>query len=169
MHRTNVQYFCGGLGLLFPGICTPFIVLIKKTFALDYFPYPFIVVCGITAVLLFVCFDRGVSKFEFLPLLVVAWNTCCMTGVTIFLWAILIGYWTKSPISVGVSPIAAVYAAGISIPVTALCVVVRRRIRPLDADNYIRCRVCEYRADNLTGPRCPQCGTVFDGSYEAEA
>lgn len=168
MHRTSFQYFCGCLGLLFPGICTPLIALITKTFAVAYFPIPFIVVCGITTVLFFVFFDRRVSKVEFLPLLVVAWNTWCMTGATFFVWTILVGYWTNSPIAMGVSPILAVYAGGISIPVTVLCVIVRKRIRPLNADNYIRCRVCEYRVDNLPGPRCPNCGAVIGGRCEVQ-
>lgn len=62
--------------------------------------------------------------------------------------------------------ILAFYAAGAAIPVCITYMLVRKHLRRESTDNYIRCHQCDYRADNLSGPRCPECGTSISGLVE---
>lgn len=96
------------------------------------------------------------------------WKSWFSTGLIFGGWTIVIGYMVREPLTMVIAPWVAIYSFGVSIPIAGLCVLIRKRIRPLDADNFIRCRVSDYRVDNVTGPRCPECGTVIDGSYDAQ-
>lgn len=121
----------------------------------------FAVVSAITTVLCFFAYDRRVSCFEFLPYVEISGKAILLTCFVIGLWTLLGGILLGNLWMAFSFLFSSFYAFTVAVPVAILCSVVRKRFsRPID-DCFIRCRICEYRLDNLPGPCCPECGTQF--------
>lgn len=167
MRRTPFRIWVGTFALLLPGIF--YLILWLAGWPTGVFlRIAFVIFAAMTAFCFFVAFDRRVSKCEFLPILNASWMSCCATGLIFGIWTLVIGRLLREPLTMVMAPYMAFYSFGVSIPVVGLSVVIRKCIRPQDVDSFIRCRVCDYRADNVPGPRCLQCGTAIDGSVEVQ-
>lgn len=96
-------------------------------------------------------------------------------GVIACFWALVVGVfssvssrtWEEQwPIVIMGAVVFPLYCTCVSVPASLLYALIRKQFRSLPADNFVRCRKCDYRVDNLTGPRCPECGTPIAGLIE---
>lgn len=126
-----------------------------------------VTVAAVTTTLL-IGFDRRTTRYEAFPFLDLAMKAIGIATLLSVTWILFFGIVGKEKFAIVAALFGGFYAALIGIPVCFAYTVIRKRIRPLDSDNFLRCRRCEYRVDNITGPRCPECGTVIDGSYDAQ-
>lgn len=161
--RNPKQEFAGVIALILPAVRISLLHVVQPSATIVL--SAIIASYSATTILFFIAFDHRVSKFDFLPFLNVVWKSVLLAGVTTAFWVLVLAITLQKMSIAEEFFMVPGWAVLISLPTCGMWICIRVRINPPDADCYIRCRVCEYRVDNVSGPRCPECGMVVDGSY----
>lgn len=146
-----------GLGLIVSRRLSPGFLL--EVFSITVFATTTIVLYGI---------DRQISRYDYRPFFEISLKATFITALIVGLWVFFGGLWTHYPLFLVATAFGVYYSFIFAIPACVVYVMIRNHFYPVISDTFVRCRQCEYRVDNLAGPRCPECGTPIAGIIESD-
>lgn len=135
----------------------------------DYQAIGFVITVVCTTLVLLDGFDGPVTRFDFLPFFEMSYKAVPIAAVIVAIRVLVGALIMRNPFLVIATLFGAFYTVIIAIPTCVAYVAIRKRIRPVITDTFVRCRQCEYRVDNLVGCRCPECGTAVYENEEAQS